>query len=179
MNKVIRVGNDQHVITGRYKTKHGYIRLVIHSHPFAGKNGYIFEHRVVLEQRLGRYLLPQEVAHHINGIKDDNRPENLEVKDHAQHTIDHHTGKKRSAETRRKISEKTKIRFSNKRNHPFYKNIPKHELKELLLQGKGPKEVSKIFGCTRKTFYNKIEEFNLREWYVRVKQSNSYRKLSG
>lgn len=42
---------------------------------------YVLEHRLVLEQKLGRKLLPDEDAHHINEIRSDNRPENLELKD--------------------------------------------------------------------------------------------------
>jgi HNH endonuclease len=48
-------------------------------HPRAGKGHYVFEHIIVMEGILGRYLLPDESVHHRNGVRDDNRPENLEL----------------------------------------------------------------------------------------------------
>ncbi len=48
-------------------------------HPRAGTSPYVFEHILVAEQLLGRYLVEGESVHHINGVRDDNRPENLEL----------------------------------------------------------------------------------------------------
>lgn len=62
---------------GGIKQCHGYIFVLKHNHPFRNPQGYVFEHRLVIEKIIGRYLLPQEVCHHINKVKNDNRPQNL------------------------------------------------------------------------------------------------------
>ena len=68
----------------------GYVLIRKPDHPRANKDGYIPEHRLVAETNIGRDLLSTEEVHHLNGIKDDNRPENLTVvlpKDHEKHTF--------------------------------------------------------------------------------------------
>lgn len=45
-------------------------------HPRAQRIRYALEHILVVEQKLGRHLLPNELVHHLNGVRDDNRPEN-------------------------------------------------------------------------------------------------------
>ena len=56
----------------------GYIAIWMPKHPFAN-NGYVMEHRLVMEKHIGRYLTEEEVVHHKNGIRNDNRIENLQL----------------------------------------------------------------------------------------------------
>jgi hypothetical protein len=63
----------------------GYVLLHRPEHPSASKAGYVMEHRLAVEALLGRLLAADEVVHHRNHIRDDNRPENLEPMPKTQH----------------------------------------------------------------------------------------------
>ena len=78
---------------GRKKMGTGYIGVLSPEHPNAEPStGYIYEHRLVIEKSLGRYLEPEEVVHHINKIKSDNRSDNLILfktqGDHLRHHVE-------------------------------------------------------------------------------------------
>lgn len=73
---------------GRYIQKPGYIKIWKSDHPFAVK-AYVLEHRLVMEEFLGRYLSSDEVVHHKNGIVTDNRLENLEIMHQGEHIRRH------------------------------------------------------------------------------------------
>ena len=62
---------------GKTKDKEGYFLIKKLGHPFRNNSGYVREQRLVVESQIGRYLIPKETCHHLNEIKDDNRPENL------------------------------------------------------------------------------------------------------
>ena len=76
------------------KTIHsGYVMIKTDDHPSADFNGYVREHRLVMEKHIGRYLKRNEVVHHINHIKTDNRIENLQLTDNKSHSSMHLTKK--------------------------------------------------------------------------------------
>lgn len=67
----------------------GYILVYKPEHLRANCDGYIRRGRLVLEEKLGRPLKLRHVAHHINGIKDDDRPENLGELSILEHELIH------------------------------------------------------------------------------------------
>lgn len=92
---------------GKYIDDKGYVRVLRPEHP---KNirGYAYEHRLVMEGYIGRYLEQWETVHHINEIKTDNRIENLFLCTFAEHSALHKEGYRPNEKTRNKMRDTVK-----------------------------------------------------------------------
>lgn len=64
---------------GKVTDRHGYVRVIPPGQPSRGSSRRVAEHRFVMETHLGRKLRRNENVHHKNGIRHDNRIENLEL----------------------------------------------------------------------------------------------------
>lgn len=93
---------------GTRKTRKGYRQILMPQHKRADSCGYVMEHIVVFEKESGISVPDDCCIHHLNGIKDDNRIENLCMMTHSSHTKLHHVGTKRSDTTKKAISESKK-----------------------------------------------------------------------
>lgn len=81
----------------------GYIAIYFPDHPCSTKEGYIMEHILVMEARIGRHLKENECVHHINENKTDNRKENLLLMTNSEHMA-YHSKKRHETKVRDDLS---------------------------------------------------------------------------
>lgn len=87
-----KVGNNTAGKTGtKFQDKKGYVKIFKPSHPFATSKGLVLEHRLVVEEAIGRYLTAEEEIHHVNEHTSQNHLLNLMLmKNHGDHSYFHH-----------------------------------------------------------------------------------------
>ena len=161
----IKIGENIHSVTGKQTNSNGYVLLRIKSHPKSSRDGLIMEHRVVMEQKLGRYLKDSEIVHHKNEIKNDNRIENLEVMERGKHTRLHHLGSKRSKEFKTRMVKSARKRH----NTPV---ICREELEDEIKGDKTLKEIFKHFNISQSTYYKYVEELDLVKTHEKFRRKN-------
>jgi hypothetical protein len=84
-----RKGEKSQKWKGGFYLHHGYVMVHSPEHPKADQDGYVLEHRLVMEHKLGRLLEKNEHVHHINYDRTDNRLENLVVLSPSEHKTRH------------------------------------------------------------------------------------------
>lgn len=104
------------------------------------------EHRYIMEQYLGRKLDENEVVHHKNGNKRDNRVENLEVMLRAEHSRNHMLGRTLTDTTRMKISESVK---GIPRKNRKLSSTQVVEIRNQISAGKSSRKIAAQFGVCK------------------------------
>ena len=80
-----------HYKGGKRKRPDGYLEILSNNHPNKTKDGYVLEHRLVMEKHIKRYLTKEEIVHHIDENKSNNSIDNLELlSSRSEHSKLHH-----------------------------------------------------------------------------------------
>lgn len=89
-------GNQSAWKGGKILDKSGYIMIHYPNHPYCNAIGYVREHRLIMEKKLGRYLKKEENVHHLDGNIQNNDIKNLCLNSNSQHIKEYHSNRKRN-----------------------------------------------------------------------------------
>ena len=117
----------------------GYFWILNHDHPRCTPRGYVKRAWLVMEEKLGRYLKPGEIVHHIDGDKLNDDLENLMVTDRRRHARHHNSG-------------------SNNVSYRHDIDIQR-DILPLMQQGLTQPQIAQALGCGRATIVRRLRKF--------------------
>lgn len=112
------------------------------------------EHRIIMEQKLGRKLKSNEIVHHVNGKKKDNDPDNLKLTSRSEHARYHMTGYVAKPETREKLRKATLARRT------LYRKYTKDQFTQVISlhnAGHSYRAIVKITGIPKSTVRDMVK----------------------
>lgn len=116
---------------GRHTMK-GYLKVWVPEHPYCDSKGYVFEHRLVVEKYIGRYLRTDEIVHHKDGVRSHNDIDNLQITNSKEH------GSITRQEHRLRL-------WKNSATYALIRDY-KQELREMRKKGMSHQEITDVLG---------------------------------